>query len=328
MTDINVNTNNIISYSMEIHQTAVRLSRLGKEIEAVKKAGFFNSAYNTMINASIMNLSESVLTKAAKMDSMGSALETIANYYRRAEKAILSGKSGIIISIADIFPVLPGTDKRNLWEKIVDWFRHKDPDMYDTTTRAQEKAADAMMKKELWKILQDEKYSPEHWDKASIEERKQILQDYMNEVIKVYGLKDVNVNINWDPDAKYTSKSITWGYYTHGTHTVTLNEAALADSVGNWDSYDLLETVSHELRHAYQHEAIDHPTQFMVSKETIDTWKNNFDNYINSDTDYDAYRAQPVEVDARDFQVNRNSRVSSGPQVSRVFPSGGFGRLA
>lgn len=307
MTDITVNTNNIISYSMEIHQTAVRLSRLGKEIEALKKTSFFNSAYASLLNASILNLSDNVLTRAAKMDSMGDALKTIADFYKNTEKAILTGKSSII-KIADLFPIVPGTDKRNLWEKIVDWFRRKDPDMYDTTTRAQEKAADAYMKKELWKILQDEKYSPEHWDKASVEERKRILQDYMNEVIKVYGLKDVKVNINWDPNATYTNRRITWGYYNHGSHTVTLNEAALSDRMSTWDSYDLLETVSHELRHAYQHEAIDHPTQFMVSKETINTWKNNFDHYISPNPDHDAYEAQPVEVDARDFQVNRSGR--------------------
>ncbi len=321
MTDISVNTDNIISYSVEIHQTAVRLSRLGKEIEAVKKAGFFNSAYNTLINATIMNLSDNVLTKAAKMDSMGTALETIARYYRRTEKEIITGKCHVI-GLAEILAGLPGTDKRGLWEKIVDWFRHKDPDMYDTTTRAQEKAADEMMRGELRNILQDEKYSPEHWDKASIEERKRILQDYMNEVARVYGLKDVNLTINWGNDLEYTRETITWGYYTHKNHTVTINEAALTDRLGNWDSYELIGTVAHELRHAYQHEAIDHPTQFMVSKETIDTWKYNFDHQIDPDVDFDGYYAQDIEVDARSFEVSR------GPRIYRDIPNIDFSRIA
>ena len=94
--------------------------------------------------------------------------------------------------------------------------------------------------------------------------------------------------------------------YNHGRHTVTLNAQALTDNVGNWDSYDLLETVSHELRHAYQNEAVDYPTKYMVSKETIDTWKKNFKNYISSDKGYEKYRNQPVEVDAREFQVRRD----------------------
>ena len=29
---------------------------------------------------------------------------------------------------------------------------------------------------------------------------------------------------------------------------------------------------------------------------------------INGDTDFDAYRAQPIEVDARDFQVTRDDK--------------------
>ena len=122
-------------------------------------------------------------------------------------------------------------------------------------------------------------------------------------------LQDVNPNIKWDSDATYSANTITWGYYTHGSHTVTLNAQALTDSKGNWDFYELLETVSHELRHAYQHEAIDHPTDYMVSEETIDIWKENFKNYISSGDDYQGYRNQPVEVDARDFQVSRDDKM-------------------
>lgn len=47
----------------------------------------------------------------------------------------------------------------------------------------------------------------------------------------------------------------------------------------------------------------------MVSEETIDQWDDNFDNYISSDTDYTKYRNQPVEVDARDFQVGRDDTI-------------------
>lgn len=78
------------------------------------------------------------------------------------------------------------------------------------------------MKQELWNVLQDEKYSQENWDNASVEERKQILQDYMNEVAKIYGLQDVKPNIIWDLNATYEASTITWRYYTHAKHTVTL----------------------------------------------------------------------------------------------------------
>jgi hypothetical protein len=234
----------------------------------------------------------------------------IADKYRETEKAIGNAQTNSLSSgMANAEAAESGSDKRNFWSKFWDWITRKEPDPYETTTNEQEKAADAAIKKELWNVLQDEKYSQENWDNSSIDERKQILQDYMNEVIKIYGLQDVKVDIKWDSSATYTENSITWGYYTHSSHSVTLNAQALADSVGNWDSYELLETVSHELRHAYQHEAIDHPTDYMVSKETIDIWKKNFKNYIRSGTDYSGYRNQPVEVDARDFQVTRHDEI-------------------
>lgn len=88
----------------------------------------------------------------------------------------------------------------------------------------------------------------------------------------------------------------------------TLNEKVLTDSISWCDSYELLGTVAHELRHAYQHEAVAHPTRFMVSQETIDAWKYNINHYISSDDSPKGYWDQVIEVDARDFEVSRNDR--------------------
>ncbi len=43
----------------------------------------------------------------------------------------------------------------------------------------------------------------------------------------------------------------------------------------------------------------------MVSEETIDKWEDNFENYISFDDDHEGYKSQPVEVDARNFEVGR-----------------------
>ncbi len=321
----------MISYSEEILNFAKVLDDYYRNTSNVKLDDCLNSEYQFKLNQAIRKVSNSILDEAAKMNSLSNAIRTIAEMYRDTENAILenlnpaakTNDSTLIIGPGQsIFKDLnnvtdgeestsadkTGTDKRNWLEKFFDWITRKEPDSYETTTIEQEKAADNRMKNRLWNELQKEKYSQEHWDKASIEERKQILQDYMNAVIVIYNLKDVVVDINWDKKATYTSNKITWGYYTHKTHTVTLNERALADSEGNWDSYDLLETVSHELRHAYQHEAVDHPTRYMVTAETIAIWKDNFapGHYIKSEDDHTGYLNQPVEKDARDFQVNRD----------------------
>lgn len=299
MGTFNADTDRIISYSVEIINLARQLKYYNNDINNVSLAGCMGGPYGLALQSSIRRAANSVLVEAARMETMGKALRTIAEKYRATEKA----NSGILNQAGST----RGTDKRNPVEKIIDWFRHKEPDTYDTTTLEQEKAADAAMKRRLWEVLQDEKYSPEHWDKASVEERQQILQDYVDEVIAIYGLQDVDRRIRWDNEATYTDSSITWGYYDHDDHSITLNERALTDSVSSWDSYDLLETVSHELRHAYQHEAVDHPTDYMVTAETIAEWDYNIDHYIRPEVNYDGYRDQTIEVDARDFQINRDS---------------------
>ena len=61
-------------------------------------------------------------------------------------------------------------------------------------------------------------------------------------------------------------------------------------------------TVVHELRHAYQHAAIDDPERYQVSQETIDAWKESFATYAQEKAKgYQSYRNIIVEKDARKF---------------------------
>jgi len=100
------------------------------------------------------------------------------------------------------------------------------------------------------------------------------------------------------------------GSYTPNTNTVSINEWVVEGNDGI-NSYKLLTTVVHELRHAYQHAACDNPDQYVVSDETINTWRESFNNYKSSSgfekegmspsEAYNAYRNQAVEKDARKF---------------------------
>ena len=73
------------------------------------------------------------------------------------------------------------------------------------------------------------------------------------------------------------------------------------------DSYDLLETIRHEMRHAYQYAATAGMYRYgyiNVYGEDWDTmvqWDLNIDNYISPDEDRFAYEEQVIEVDARNF---------------------------
>ncbi|MBR3169987.1 MAG: hypothetical protein IKF22_01900 [Lachnospiraceae bacterium] len=298
----------ILIVSEEIASIKGRLDQIQSDLSNIKPANVLEGNTRKFIEEAITSAAGSVLSEAAHMNTMSEALALIAQTYQNTENAILGSINAVSanLKVVSSESSQQGTDKRKWYQKFWDWLTRKEPDDYATTTDEQEKAADNAMKKRLWQVLQDDKYSPENWDNASVDERKQILQDYMAEVIRIYGLKDVRPNINWDSNLTYSNTSATLGQYTDNNHTVTLNERVLSDRISNWDSYLLLATVSHELRHAYQHEAVKHPTDFMVSEETLKTWKNNFDHYVKPSQNYQRYRDQPVEVDARNFEVTRD----------------------
>jgi len=75
-----------------------------------------------------------------------------------------------------------------------------------------------------------------------------------------------------------------------------------------------LSIIRHELRHAYQHSAVENPEHFMVSEATLEAWRVNLPpdgHYIlsghargDSSGIYTLldYRNQPTEVDAFSFE--------------------------
>jgi len=170
--------------------------------------------------------------------------------------------------------------------------------------QALEKLKDWKIKQAIKVINQMEEYSLDTWEAASTEERKAILQQYMNELQNVYGI-DVKDDINFYNKAPEDGL-ISNGYYSHkgvifSKKEVSINEYII-ENFSAKQSYDkLLNTVRHELRHGYQHAAVDQPEEFIVSSDTVESWKENFNDYKNSEDDYEAYRSQPVEADARDF---------------------------
>jgi len=309
MAEFSVDVDRILENSERIRKSAKTISELGDNLDTIRKGGVFYNSTGSMVDESLHRQFDRLLSEAAKMDSFANALRLIADKYSNTEKLLISNiigegtennSNGLESAAKE-----ENEDNRNWFQKFWDWITGNDPNR-EPTVEEQEKAANEAMKKQMKDVLRDSKYSRWNWEHASIEQRKQILQDYMNEVIRIYGLQDVDSTIYWDPNATYEPSLITWGYYSPDSHRVTLNENVLSGQYGNWNSYDLIETIGHELRHAYQHEAVAHPDRFTVSQGTLDAWSNNINNYLDSDTyGFEAYRNQPIEVDARDFQVTR-----------------------
>lgn len=91
-----------------------------------------------------------------------------------------------------------------------------------------------------------------------------------------------------------------WGAYNPETNTISLNEKLLYYE----DPERLMKTILHESRHAYQQYAVDHPDRVTVPEGTIDLWRENMDNYIPPELDFEEYVNQPIEVDADSYAEN------------------------
>ena len=276
-----------------------------ESVGQIKLAGSLDASYTAAYDKSIQEVSRRIEEDAKKLSLLVSTLDDVIELHENAERRIMSLQpdAGLTDGSAQL-SAESRADKRNPFQKFIDWLFRKTP----------EDIEEDAIRSDLKDALRNEKYSKANWEKSNVEERKRILQDYANEAIAVYGLQEVVSTIKWDGGATYTPQSITWGYYSDDDHTITLNERALTDTFSNCDSYQLLDTVNHEFRHAYQHEAVEHPEDFEVSQDTIEEWKDNFvpGHYIQPDGNSDgsvtpaeqkAYEDQPIEKDAREFEV-------------------------
>ena len=326
MAEFFVDINQIKESSERIKKSSIRIYELGNDLEILRKNGIFYSSYESIVDNSIRGQLQSILKEAEKIDTMGEALQLIAERYSETEQLLLKNVSNSAVSEGNGNSVQPSESEEKESQKIIqeweqkyrEWLENPLLDEKNTTTKEQEEAADAEIRRKLRDILQDEKYSRWKWQFRSVEERKQLLQEYMNEAIKIYGLKDINPNIVWSNELPYgflnTAKGgyvSTDNEYGFEPHNLVLNEQILTGFWKfPWSPYDLFATIGHELRHAYQHEAVTHPENFMVSQDTLDAWKKDFEHPLSTDEiyqgRYDEYLNRPTEIDARSFEISRH----------------------
>ncbi len=158
---------------------------------------------------------------------------------------------------------------------------------------------DEAIRNEISVLFQSDRYSRERWNSASTEERKRILNDLLKDLNAVYGTK-ITKEIHFFKEEADSRGVITLGYYSDKRREVSINTEILTSE--NYE--DVMNTMVHEMRHAYQHEAVRNPSDFIVSEETAKSWESNFDDYIEyteEENNFDEYRYQPVEADAHDI---------------------------
>ena len=253
------------------------------------------------ISRQINNVSDSYLyiskvleKKADSLETLISKLSTMEDGIEKAVELYLSCEKKLMGDLPNALKAEENSTKKNsFFENLQDWFQ---TGIWGNREKADRVRRDKAMAKELKTMMKSDRYSQKNWKKASVEERKQILRDLFNEMQAIYGVSLSLLTIEPIPsDPGYTTN----GYYSDFYRGVWINEDLLSDP----SHYNkIMNTMVHEMRHAYQHEVVRNPKNFMVDEETVKEWSDNFENYKTTAKDgYSAYRDQPIEKDARQF---------------------------
>ena len=136
---------------------------------------------------------------------------------------------------------------------------------------------------------------PTRWKKLEIQEKLNVSQKIVNCEARYLGIShEIRVGTA-DLDEG------TLACYIESKHQIVLDIEYLESSY----SYDILESLIHEVTHAYQHELInmylelDEKTRNLLIFYPVSQYLDEFTNYENGDKNYMLYYGQLAEIDAR-----------------------------
>lgn len=136
------------------------------------------------------------------------------------------------------------------------------------------------------------------WKNLSFDDRLDVLQTLANVDASQQGIShEINVC------AKNLGPS-TYGSYNYSTHTVAINIAVIEMDTATQS----VETVCHEVRHAYQHDltdaylSLDKEHQQLLIFDDVRRYYENIEDYRDAEEDgFEEYESQIIEVDSRDY---------------------------
>lgn len=141
------------------------------------------------------------------------------------------------------------------------------------------------------------------WDKLNVAEKERIIRSIALIEKEELGISnDVEITVSTEKMSAYTC-----GYYLNSSKEIFINYKYLNEG----ELKDVLQTILHEMHHAFVHytvENIDFESEFVKENhyyEQARDWKENVDNYISSNFDFDAYQNQSIEADARGYAEKR-----------------------
>lgn len=154
--------------------------------------------------------------------------------------------------------------------------------------------------------VEDLKY--ENWQKLSIEQRQELLNKIETQIAAFEHRPPLPIKVE-------KMDKHTFGYQSSFYHKIALNSLYVGSNEKK-DYLEVVDTILHEGRHAYQHYNVDKKL-IHDSASVVNTWRENFYDpkyqYYQAstciipvkgrlqDVGYRLYYYQPVEIDARNF---------------------------
>lgn len=134
-----------------------------------------------------------------------------------------------------------------------------------------------------------------NWEQLSIKEQKQAVEKLADYNAEILGVEDKPRIVYYNAE-----DPCDFGGYSAKQNAIYINEYNMHDAAETAD------TISHEYRHKYQHERAE-----KLETERDLEFKDGFDNYIRAEDDYQGYKNQLVESDARDYAQAIKEKIAS-----------------
>lgn len=130
-----------------------------------------------------------------------------------------------------------------------------------------------------------ENFNQERWERMSPEEQKEAITELRDCVA-------TDLELDNKPEVKFydVPDSTDFGGYSAKENAIYINEYNMGEA------RETADTIAHESRHCWQHERAENP-----QTEQDYEFKENFEDYVSPSDDYQEYKNQPVEVDAKQY---------------------------
>lgn len=154
----------------------------------------------------------------------------------------------------------------------------------------------------------------ETWNSLNVDDKISLLQSVENEVAAREGRQPCQVTGEF---IHSSDKGITLGYYNQSTRGITINTEQLVTQSKYGSDYRVhLDTILHEGRHAYQHQAVLGEIEH-EDHEAAQAWADNMapGHYISYEKNPRGYYSQPIERDARGFAREKAAAIEQEKEI-------------